>query len=815
MANEFKIKNGYLSEGNSQITGSLDVSAGITGSLFGTASFATTALSASYFSGSISNAISASFATTALSASYFSGSISNAISASYALTASYYEGSVLSASYAATASYVGPTLTQDLTLNGNLTVNGTASYTYITASQFDVGTNTISVNVAEPAERFGGLLVYDSGSLSHEATASLLWDSLNNHWIYQNASGSTYSGGMLMSGPRNTGSLGDEPSLTRWFIARSDGGDHLNNTQIYSSASIHIVTGSLTVTEGITGSLLGTASYATQALSASWAPGGGSAFPYTGSALITGSLGVTGSFTTRINNNTFGGNAIFENVNTGSSALSSIALKNASQNGVSIFQQNSNGDLGFYNSATTGKINFFTNSTTRMTIDDTGNVGIGTSGPSYPLDVYATQMKVGDGSGVSSIYFDSGPQISNNSISGWFKSGNVYSNTLGSGYVGVGTSTPGHMFNIYSNSSNPPSVIGTSTDPTAPMYVGHGYDAVTPSSTPNNITSKVRFMPSGDAGFYADDITFDTSPQTTLPSSTDSSVERMRITKDGNVGIGTSTPLSTLDVQGTGRFTGDLEITGSLYTTSSAVTVASFAGNQNGYIEFSVKNNSTGISASGDIAVYANNGNATSNYIDMGINGSGHTGASYDGIYLGKANDGYLFNDGGNLYIGNANNTSPSRSLFLFSHPNGGATGLGVTITGSQVAINKTGSINGIFDISGSTVITGSLRGQVSTLSISSNTASINMSSNNFFTLALVNGANTHINPTNMQPGQTVNIRVTQGSLGTGTVSFPSFVDQPSGSAYTGTAIANAIDIVTMITFDSTTVFLSSVRNMI
>ena len=112
-------------------------------------------------------------------------------------------------------------------------------------------------------------------------------------------------------------------------------------------------------------------------------------------------------------------------------------------------------------------------------------------------------------------------------------------------------------------------------------------------------------------------------------------------------------------------------------------------------------------------------------------------------------------------------------------------------------------------------IITGSLRGQVSALSISSNTASVNMSTNNFFTLALVNGANTHINPTNINPGQTVNIRVTQGSLGTGTVSFPSTVDQPSGSAYTGSAIANAIDIVTMITFDSSLVFVSSIRNMI
>jgi hypothetical protein len=174
----------------------------------------------------------------------------------------------LTASLASTASFLN-TLNQNLTINGNLTVFGTASYTIVSASQLDVGTNTISVNVAEPAERFGGLIVYDSGSVSHQATASFFWDSLHNHWVYQNASGSTYSGGMFMSGPRNTGSLGDEPSLTKWFITRGDGGDHLNDTQIYSSASIHIVTGSLTVTEGITGSftgsLVGTASYASNA----------------------------------------------------------------------------------------------------------------------------------------------------------------------------------------------------------------------------------------------------------------------------------------------------------------------------------------------------------------------------------------------------------------------------------------------------------------------------------------------------------------------------------------------------------------------
>ena len=50
---------------------------------------------------------------------------------------------------------------------------------------------------------------------------------------------------------------------------------------------------SVIATTGFTGSLQGTASYATQALSASYAPD--TTFPYTGSAIISGSLEITGS----------------------------------------------------------------------------------------------------------------------------------------------------------------------------------------------------------------------------------------------------------------------------------------------------------------------------------------------------------------------------------------------------------------------------------------------------------------------------------------------------------------------------------------
>jgi hypothetical protein len=181
-----------------------------------------------------------------------------------------------SASFASTASYLN-TLNQNLTINGNLTVFGTASYSYVSASQLNVGTNTISVNVAEPAQRFGGLIVYDSGSLSHQATASFLWDSLNNKWIYQNVSGSGYDGGMAIFGPRNLNGLGNEQGTTNNALMKGQGGDHITSsrifddgTNVYTNSNVQI-TGSLTVT----GNVIATASWANNSVSSSYAANGG------------------------------------------------------------------------------------------------------------------------------------------------------------------------------------------------------------------------------------------------------------------------------------------------------------------------------------------------------------------------------------------------------------------------------------------------------------------------------------------------------------------------------------------------------------
>jgi hypothetical protein len=111
MANEFKIKNGYLAEGDSQITGSLTVTGGITGSFQGTATTASF-VTASNVVGTVT---SASYAQTASLASF-------ALSANTAGTAS-------EANSIATA-ITDNTDNNILTATGTGTINGEGSLTF-------------------------------------------------------------------------------------------------------------------------------------------------------------------------------------------------------------------------------------------------------------------------------------------------------------------------------------------------------------------------------------------------------------------------------------------------------------------------------------------------------------------------------------------------------------------------------------------------------------------------------------------------------------------------------------------------------------
>jgi hypothetical protein len=122
-------------------------------------------------------------------------------------------------------------ITGSMYMTGDLVVYGTSSLQNITASATTLGTNTIILNSASPAFRFAGISVIDSGS--SQATGSLFWDSVNNHWIYQKESGAVYGGGMLISGPRNLGALGDEVGMTNNTLTMGIGGDHISSSAIY------------------------------------------------------------------------------------------------------------------------------------------------------------------------------------------------------------------------------------------------------------------------------------------------------------------------------------------------------------------------------------------------------------------------------------------------------------------------------------------------------------------------------------------------------------------------------------------------------
>lgn len=213
---------------NSIITGSLNITQGVTASLLGTASYAVQALSASYWSGSIKHAETSSY-------SFYAESVGGIISGSIVTTGSN--------------NFVGnQTISGSLSVTGNLTVLGTASFTYVTASQIALSASFLSLNVFEPAERFGGIKVYDSGSLAHQATASLAWDSLRNVWVYQNVTGSSTTGGVLIAGPENTGSLGNEAFLIDGRIVKSVGENHIDNSIMSEISGSIGVSGSLVVT---------------------------------------------------------------------------------------------------------------------------------------------------------------------------------------------------------------------------------------------------------------------------------------------------------------------------------------------------------------------------------------------------------------------------------------------------------------------------------------------------------------------------------------------------------------------------------------
>jgi hypothetical protein len=205
-------------------------------------SVATTTLN---LSSSVSNSIgslSGSVATTTLNLSSSVSSSIGSLSSSIATTTSGLGGRIttIESNYATTGSnvFVGSqVITGSLYITTDLIVQGSSSLQNITASAVSIGTNTVILNTDTPAVRFAGISVQDSGS-NVGVTGSIFWDGLCNRWVYSNPSGIGYSGGLLISGPRNVGTLGDEVGTTACALMVGQGGDHITSSDIFNYSGV-------------------------------------------------------------------------------------------------------------------------------------------------------------------------------------------------------------------------------------------------------------------------------------------------------------------------------------------------------------------------------------------------------------------------------------------------------------------------------------------------------------------------------------------------------------------------------------------------
>lgn len=135
------------------------------------------------------------------------------------------------------------------------------------------------------------------------------------------------------------------------------------------------------------------------------------------------------------------------------------------------------------------------------------------------------------------------------------------------------------------------------------------------------------------------------------------------------------------------------------------------------------------------------------------------------------------------------------------------------TFTSSVVLLNANNRITGSQIMSGSLTITGSAFGNVVSMSITSNTASMDLNIGNYFTLTLADTATTHISASNVQPGVSATLVITTGTNSSASLA-PTML-QPSGSAYSATNGSSKKDVLSIVAVSSGVPFVVSTKNMI
>ena len=250
-------------------------------------------------------------------------------------------------------------------------------------------------------------------------------------------------------------------------------------------------------------------------------------------------------------------------------------------------------------SATNEVIELATNNAVRLHIDDSGNIGMGTTNPSYNLDIRETGSNVelsllrNDANGVNLQLKsqDNKARLTYNSAQGYFQIDKDNAGTLAmmfttAGNIGINEFAPETKLHVTNASSDPVNSVLTLDSVNASSGTGLSLDFVNHSSY--LVTGRINNYKYGSGDFGL------------VFSNYDSSLKEHMVLRNSRLGIGTNNPSATLHVHGNATIGGD--------DNSGLLTIKSTVTNYN---IIAHNNNVTYHQASGDIFFKADGINDT------------------------------------------------------------------------------------------------------------------------------------------------------------------------------------------------------------
>ena len=313
----------------------------------------------------------------------------------------------------------------------------------------------------------------------------------------------------------------------------------------------------------------------------------------------------------------------------------------------------------------TGDIDFFTASSQRMIINNTGNVGIGTTSPTQKLHINGGAMFItdgtyggflGKGNGLITTASASDLGVRSESNMVFSTGGNVEKMRITSaGNVGIGTTNPSSKLTVADGMDGSNSQTGLEFIPqdSSNRNIIFSYDRSSSAYRQLNLdASDFKFNPGGST--------------------------KMVILNNGNVGIGITNPNVPLDVEGKIRSndnsSGDyLEI-----FCDGSVSGDSYIENTNNNIQIKSAF-ATSLSTSGSVAMFINN----SQNVGIGTSSPTSDGATATTLEVrGKSGTG-----GGVVRVSNAGNTASAR---FFA---GSASATIATVTNHDLNISTNNSL--------------------------------------------------------------------------------------------------------------------------